>query len=93
MDMYWNKAALDRRAAGSDEALGAVVGPVRVRMPPPFVSIVAPGNRMKVTPLPVSEDPPTIVKVPDMKYTPGVNVTAVLPFVLTPSFVHGVAAV
>ena len=78
---------------GSDEALGAVVGAVIVIVPPPFVSIVAPGSKMRVTPVPVSEEPPLRLSVPDMKYTPGVNVTAVLPFVVMLLFAHGVAAV
>ena len=50
--------------------LGAVVGPVIVIVPPPFVSIVAPGSRMKVTPVPEIEVLPVIFRVPDMKYTP-----------------------
>ena len=53
---------------------GAVVGPVSVSVPPPLVSIVAPGSRMKVTPVPVIEEPPLRVSVPDMKYTPGAKV-------------------
>jgi hypothetical protein len=73
--------------------LGAVVGPVIVSVPPPFVSIVAPGSRIRVTPEPVSEEPPLRVKVPDMKYTPADNVTAALPVVLALSFTHGVEAV
>ena len=48
---------------------------------------------MRVTPVPVIEEPPVIVKLPDMKYTPGFSVAAVLPFVETPLFVHGVEAV
>ena len=39
------------------------------------------------------EEPPLRVSVPDMKYTPGGKVTAVLPFVVMLLFVHGVAAV
>jgi hypothetical protein len=71
--MPWNKLASAWRDGGSDEAPGALVGPVRVSVPPPFVSIVAPGSRMKVTPVPVIEEPPVRVRLPDMKYTPGVN--------------------
>jgi hypothetical protein len=48
---------------------------------------------MMVTPEPVIEEPPLRVSVPDMKYTPGLSVTGVLPFVVMPLFAHGVMAV
>jgi hypothetical protein len=91
--MYWNRPASDWNAVGSDVEAGALVGAVIVSVPPPFVSIVAPGSRTKVTPEPVSEEPPLRVRVPEMKYTPGFRVTAVLPFVVTLLFAHGVEAV
>jgi hypothetical protein len=91
--MYWNKLASDANTEGSEVVAGADVGAVIVRVPPPFVSIVAPGSRMRVTPAPVNAEPPLRVRVPDMKYTPAVSDTAVLPFVVTPLFVHLVVAV
>jgi hypothetical protein len=68
-------------------AFGALVGAVIVTVPPPFVSIVAPGSRIKVTapapegvpvhaPEPVPEVitvVPVIVRVPDIKYTPAAS--------------------
>jgi hypothetical protein len=86
--MYWNRPASDWNAAGSEVEAGALVGAVSVSVPPPLVSIVAPGSRIKVTPVPVIDDPPVRVSVPEMKYTPGFSVTAVLPFVLTLLLVH-----
>ena len=70
-----------------------------VSVPPPLVSMEAPGSRMKVTPvhglLQVIEEPPLRVRVPDMKYTdtPEAKLKAVLPFVDVLLFVHGVADV
>jgi hypothetical protein len=68
-------------------------------MPPPLVSMLAPGSRMKVTPvhglLQVTVEPPLSVRTPDMKYTdtPEARLKAVLPFVAIVSFVHLLAAV
>ena len=95
--MSWNKLASGRRAAGSDEALGAVVGPViGAAVVPifefPWLLIVAPGSRMKVTPLPENMGVPVIFRVPEMKYTPD-RVMGALSVMWTLLFVHGVAAV
>jgi len=92
--MFWNKSrARTEGAAGSDEVLGAVVGPAIVISPPPFVSIVAPWQQNEGH----SRYPriggwvPVIVRVPDVKYTPcRPSGSALLPEILKPSFVHGV---
>src|SRR5882757_3532466 len=91
MAMYWNNAALDCRAEGSDEALGAIDGPVMVIVAFPWLLIVAPGSRMKVA-VPEITGVPVIFRVPEMKYTPD-RVTGVLDVMWRPSFVHGFAAV
>lgn len=65
--MYWNRPRSDEKAEGSDVEAGAVVGPENVKVEPPFVSIVAPGRRIKVTPVPVNVEPPLPDSMPDMK--------------------------
>jgi hypothetical protein len=89
--MYWNKAASGWRAAGSDEVLGAVVGPVILITAFPWLLIVAPGSRMKVA-VPEMVGVPVILRVPEMKYTPD-RVMGVLDVICPLLFVHGVAAV
>ena len=77
MAMFLNKLSVETEGpGGTSEVAGAVVGPVIVIVPPPFVSIVAPGSRMKVSLRRVAreiEEPPLRVSVPDMKYDPAGN--------------------